>query len=341
MKQLVRISKDELSLLPVRGKYICNADIKRCAKLRARLENNKYKKKNLNLTNGGNKMAEGCNLYSTRSDIKQLKDARNVGQKPGIGKIARDILNTTLTNDRQELMKVLRDKNHPHHKLTQNLLVNSLGKDKVTKQEENRLTGAFLTVLKDHHKFAKAPKYRGHGAKEMKHPYELLSTAALIQREFPTSLGNKLKIYSSDRLDFGQKFGADILVGRGSKVIGIDGKYTNGDSYGVITERQLKSIRSGFNDGQIQEFYFVTNKQFTSGFKGWVEFYNFQIIKEKSYKNQSLEKEFKSLEIELSGNRGDIQNEILKKNDSNLKKLSRKYHIPQIGMCEHVNYEGH
>jgi hypothetical protein len=304
-------------------------------------------------------MAEGCNLYSTRSDIKQLKDARNIGQKPGIGEIARDILNTTLTNDRQEFMNVLRDKNHPHHKITQNLLVNSLGKDKVTKQEENRLPEALLTVLKDHHNphglFAKPQKYRGPGAEEMKHPYELLSTAALIQREVPTSLGNKLKIYSSDRLDFGQKFAshyalttrkkdtfeADTLVGRGSKLIGIDGKYTNSYSYGVITERQLKSIRSGFNDGQIQEFYFVTNKQFTSGFKGWVEFYNFQIIKEKSYKNQSLEKEFKSLEIELSGNRGDIQNEILKKNDSNLKKLSRKYHIPQIGMCEHVNYEEH
>ena len=97
--------------------------------------NNKYKKKNLDLTNGGNKMAEGCNLHLTRPDIKQVEDAINIGQKTDTGKIARDLLNTTLTNDQQEFMKVLRDKNHPYHKLTQNLLVNSLGKDKVTKQE--------------------------------------------------------------------------------------------------------------------------------------------------------------------------------------------------------------
>jgi len=306
-------------------------------------------------------MAEGCNLHLTRPDIKQVKDAINIGQKTDTGKIARDLLNTTLTNDQQEFMKVLRDKNHPYHKLTQNLLVNSLGKDKVTKQEENRLPRALLTVLKDHHNphglFGKPQKYRGPGAEEMKHPYELLSTAALIQKEVTTSLGNKLKISPSDRLDFGQKFAAhyalptikkgtieaDTLVGRGSKLIGIDAKYSKSSLYTNIEERQFKGIRNSFIDGQLQEFYFITNGVFNQKFKDTVSEYNQKIFKDWANEYRTIYRAYnyfsKKEKAELPPeNVLDIDFE---KNGEVVNKLVKKYKIPQIGMCEHVNYEEH
>lgn len=306
-------------------------------------------------------MAEGCNLHLTRPDIKQVEDAINIGQKTDTGKLARDLLNTTLTNDRQEFMKVLRDKNHPYHKLTQNLLVNSLGKDKVTKQEENRLPRALLTVLKDHPNphglFGKPQKYRGPGAEEMKHPYELLSTAALIQKEVTTSLGNKLKIYPSDRLDFGQKFAskqtlttrkkntieADTLVGRGSKLIGIDAKYSKSFVYANIEERQFEGIQNSFRDGQLQEFYFITNGAFNQKFKDTVNEYNQKIFKDWANENRTIYRAYNYFSKAEKDERPpeNVLDIDFEKNGGVVNELVKKYEIPQIGMCEHVNYEEH
>jgi hypothetical protein len=306
-------------------------------------------------------MAEGCNLHLTLPDIEQLKDAINIGQKTDTSKIARDLLNTTLTNNRQEFMNVLRNKNHPCHKLTQNLLVNSLGKDKVTKQEENKLPGALLTVLKDHPDphglFSKPQKYRGPGAEEMRQPYELLSTAALIQKEVTTSLGNKLKIYSSDRLDFGQKFAAhhtlstrkkgtieaDTLVGRGSKLIGIDAKYSKSFVYTNIEEHQFEGIQNSFIDGQLQEFYFITNGVFNQKFKDTVNEYNLKIFKDWANENRRIYRDnnYFSKEEKDKLPPENVLDIDFEKNGGVVNELVKKYEIPQIGMCEHVNYEEH
>ena len=308
-------------------------------------------------------MAEGCNLHLTRSDIKQVEEAINIGQKADTSKIARDLLNTTLKNDRQEFMNVLHDKNYPSHKLTQNILVKSLGENKVTKQEENRLTGALHTVLKDHPNpqglFDKPPEYRGPGAEEMNHPYELLSTAALIQKEITTSLGNKLKIYPTDRLDFGQKFAshyalstrkkgtieADTRIDRGSKVIGIDAKYSKGFVYNLFpeTERQLKGIQNNFRDGQLQEFYFITNGVFHPNFKDKVNEYNQKIFKDRANENRAIYKDYKHLS---KAEKDELPPESVldidfEKNSDVVNELVKKYEIRQIGMCEHVNYEEH
>ncbi len=306
-------------------------------------------------------MAEGCNLHLTRSDIKQVKEAMNIGQKTDTSKIARDLLNTILKNDRQEFMNVLHNKNHPSSKLIQNLLVKSLGENKVTKQEENRLTGALHTILEDHPNpqglFDKPPKYRGPGSEEMNHPYELLSTAVLIQKEITTSLGNKLRIYPTDRLDFGQKFAshyalptikkstieADTRVGRDSKVIGIDAKYSKDFVYNLFpgTERQLKGIQNNFRDEQFQEFYFITNGEFHPDFKNRVDEYNQKIFKDWANENKTIYKDYEYLS---KAEKDKLPPESVLdidfgKNSVIVDKLVKKYEIPQIGMCEHVNYE--
>lgn len=309
----------------------------------------------------GNKMAEGCNLYLTKSDFKQVEEAINKGQKTEASKISREILNATLKNERQEFMNVLSNKNHPSHKLTQELLVKSLGEGKVRKDEENRLAGALHTVLKDHPNpqglFDKPPEYRGPGSEEMNHVYELLSTAALIQKEVITSLGNKLKICPTDRVDFGQKFAshyalstikkgtieADTRIGRGSKVIAIDAKYSKNFVYTgkPDTERQLKGIQNNFRDGQLQEFYFITNGEFHPDFKEKVNEYNQKIFKDRANENRTIYKDYKYLskaeKDELPPE--DVLDIDFEKNSVVVNGLVKKYEIPQIGMCEHVNYE--
>lgn len=311
-------------------------------------------------------MAEGCNLYLTRSDIKQVKKAVDVGQKTEVSKISREILNATFKNERQKFMNVLSNKNHPSHKLTKELLVKSLGEDKVTKSEENRLTDALYTVLKNHPNpqglFKNPPKYRGPGADAMSHPYELLSTAAIIQNEVPTSLGTKLKIYLTDRVDFGQKLAAKyalssrkegtieadtlIEIKRPSErgIIAIDSKYTKGSTYGLKpdSDRQFKGIKNAFNDGQLKEFYFVTNAEFNKDFKDKVDDYNIQIFKEEAERDNKLFKEFENhlIKEERKGYiQEDFKDAYFKNNIDLLNEITQKYKIPQIGLCEKVNYE--
>lgn len=311
-------------------------------------------------------MADGCNLYCTKKDLEQIEKSLKVGNQPEEVKIAMNILNSTLKNNVVGLKGILANPHDLKYKVVQELLVNSLGKNKVTKTEENLLPSALHTVLKDHPNpqglFDAPPKYRGPGTDPMSHPYELLYTAALIQKEVSTSLGKNLKIYSTDRIDFGQKAASnyalstrkkgtiesDTLIHRGYDApIGIDGKYSKDSSYGLKpdTVRQLKGISKAFGDGQLKEFYFVSNVKFEQGFKDKVEEYNFKILENKANDNKPLYNELEKLikdEKNKLPNRDVPKINLIKNNEElnkELKTLAREYEIPQIGLCESVNFE--
>jgi hypothetical protein len=324
-------------------------------------------------------MAEGCNLPATHRDIGQMKEARENGPteeaKESVKKAAGNILNKFLNNNRDGLMTVLNDKTHTQHNLVQNLLVKSLGENQVNKQDENKLSGALYTVLRDHHNpqglFKRAQVYHGPGATEMSQPYELLSSAALIQKEVTTSLGNKLKIYPTDRVDFGQKFAgdrhylrtikkgtieADTLISRNSRIIGIDAKYSRKFLYepwrkeGTPKDlnRQLKGLRNSFKDEQLHEFYFVTNGKFSDKFKNPVYEQNRLIFLDwakeirKSYNYENVSQSEKNeLPPEYVTHRDFIRNINFADYSKEVKDVIDKYKIPQIGLCEHVNYEGY
>ena len=110
----------------------------------------------------------------------------------------------------------------------------------------------------------------------MQHGGELLTAAAIIQKGgIYTSLGNKLKIYQTDTIGFGQIFAskyalstikantieADTLINRKENYIGIDTKYSKiSNIYSAIHEldRQLKGMKNCYRSGELHEFYFVS-----------------------------------------------------------------------------------
>lgn len=321
-------------------------------------------------------MAEGCNLYNTYSNYKQIEGTIKIGPESEAKEIARnsasDLLKIALETHRSEFIKSLNDKNHPYYELTKDLLIKSLGENKVKKHEEDKLPSALHTILKDHPDpqglFIKPPKHRGPGSTKMSHPYELLSSAALTQREVTSSLGNKLKIYPSDRLHFGQKFAsnyalstrnkntfeADTIIQRGnfvdgsSKIIGIDAKYTAKSAYEMIEKsdtepdlvRQLKGIQKGFWDKQLDEFYFVSNVKFGGKFKTLVNDYNYKIFKDniKEFRKSYKDKNTSQMEIDALPHKDELYIDF-QKDEKKIKELVDKYGIPQIGLCENVNYE--
>lgn len=315
-------------------------------------------------------MADGCNLHLIPKDAHQMEDTRKIGRIEEAKKASRDmasnVLKSRLNNNRDEFLKILYDKNHIQFNLVKELLIKSLSEgvtSRVSNQEENKLPGALYTVLADHHNppglFEKAPTARGPGSKKMSHPYELLSTAALIRKEATSSIGKKLRIYPTDKLGFGLKFAndyalttkgentfeADTLLYRDpNKVIGIDAKYTKSHSVRVkygknSTENELSGIQKGFRDGQLHEFYFVSNVEFHYKFKELVEKYNQEIFKSelkelrKSHKYAFTDAEKSALppkdKLYIDFN----------KDREKVNELITKYDIPQIGICEYVNYE--
>lgn len=313
-------------------------------------------------------MAEGCNLHLTLSDVNKIEATRNIGEEVDAKKaknISRELLKCSLKNNSQEFRRVLNDKNHPAYKTAKELLIKALGEGRVTKEEENKLPDALHLILKDHPNpqglFEEPPVHRGPGSDPMSHPYELLCTAALIQKEVVTSLGNSLKIDPKDRIDFGEKFAShyalstkkkntgesDFLIYKEAKEIGIDAKYTKGSKYTVKPDfpRQLDAIRSAFSDAQLHEFYFVTNAQFHSDFKKMVDNTNAKIIQDRAKANNEIYKDFKDIttdEKEIVDALEIIRN-LDFYNDGDRKtinELVQKHDIPQIGICEHVNFEG-
>jgi hypothetical protein len=310
-------------------------------------------------------MAEGCNLHLTLSDVNKIEAARNIGERVDAKNISRELLKCSLKNNVQEFRRVLNDKNHLAYKTVKELLIKALGEGKITKEEEDKLPDALHLILKDHPNpqglFEAPPVHRGPGSDPMSHPYELLCAAALIQREVPTSLGNSLKIYSEDRIDFGEKFAShyalstkkkgtgesDILIYRKEekKEIGIDAKYTKGSIYDVKLDlpRQLNAIKSAFSDKQLDEFYFITNVQFDSDFKKMVDNTNAKIIRDWAEHNNQIYKDFKDITTdkkEIADASEIIRNLDFHNHRKEINELTEKYDIPQIGICERVNFEG-
>ena len=157
-----------------------------------------------------------------------------------------------------------------------------------------------------------APDYYGKGAtglvNGLRHPtrgdalaYEILATAALMEKEFP-SVGapENLRIYPTDRADYHIKLEAsykhvpleyldqpkrgtveaDLFVHRPrgpfetDKIIGVDFKHSRGNVYDNYDLEQLKGIRVALQAGEIHEFCFVSNVAFSQGFKDRIEAVN-------------------------------------------------------------------
>lgn len=318
-------------------------------------------------------MADGCNLYFTEKDLTDVEKSIDNKKVIDEGKFAANALDCLVKNDHADFLKVLENKSDPRNRIVQELLEKSLSNGKLTQDDEWNLSKALNTVLHFQKNiqglFENPPKHRGPGADSMKHGGELLTTAALIQKgKIQTVNGNILYINKNDdTIAFGQKFPAkhtmstlkrgtieaDSLIARdrgllgGHDLIAIDTKYSKSSTtYGVKSSkdfhRQLEGIRNNFSDGNLQEFYFVSNVKFTSGFKCRVNEYNIKIFKDRleidsemrSIFNKYLTVEEKETYIPQKFESFDFE-----KNPIALIQAAKDYKIPQIELCEEVNYQ--
>jgi len=318
-------------------------------------------------------MADGCNLYFTEKDIDQVEKSLEKGREIDEIKTASNILNGRIINNVDDFKNILANKDDPRNKIVQELLEKSLSNGKLTQDDEWKLSKALNTVLHFQKNiqglFENPPKHRGPGADSMKHGGELLTTAALIQKgKIQTLNGNTLYISKTDdTIAFGQKFPAkhtmpthkrgtieaDTLIARdrgllgGHDLIAIDTKYSKSSTtYGVKSSkdfnRQLEGIRNNFSDGNLQEFYFVTNVKFSSGFKNGVNEYNIKIFKDRLEQDSEMRNSFNkylTTQERESYIPTKFENFDFSKNPSALIQAAKDYKVPQIELCEEVNYQ--
>ena len=156
-----------------------------------------------------------------------------------------------------------------------------------------------------------APGKLGHKTKGAGFAYELLGTAALINRESKAeNTGVSLKIYSTDRIDLGIKLQAsypfaykelpsqpkrgtteaDLFISRpmgildgGHKNIGVDFKHSmNSGAYsGVISTSDIDGRKIALMTGEIDEFHYATNGTFRESVTKAIDKANLEIIDEK------------------------------------------------------------
>ena len=314
-------------------------------------------------------MADGCNLYFTENDLKDVEKSIENRKVIDEKRFAANALDSLLKRDAGILSDILNNQEDPKHKQIQNLLEKSLSNGQLIKEDEWKLSKALSTILdikKDPQGlFSKAPPYRGTRSTAMQHGAELLTTAAIVQECVYSTTGKKLyidKIY--DTIGFGQKLPAkytlaktieaDTVIARdrnifgGYDLIGIDTKYSKtSTTYGIKDrddfERQLQGVRYNFKDGNLQEFYFVSNVKFSQIFKEVVQEYNIKIFNDRMKSDISLRKEAgKQL------NPGEAINYIpegYSKMDFNKDRTAFERtiqncpHVPQIQICENVSFK--
>ncbi len=283
------------------------------------------------------------------------------------------------------LMKILANPNDVGYRRVREALAHVTGgKGKMTEKEFAALPEAFRIVLKDHPDamglFKKAPSERAPGMSPVNQHYEVLSAAALKMKEVKTTSNKSLAIYNTDRVDFGIKMAkghaqpkqhgtieADILIHRPAdpfglteKIIGVDAKYAKGinKKYEIISQnhlkdfrRQLDGVRNNLNNGNLQEYHFVTNKEFGSTFKQEVEKTNLQMVKDyidrhnQQFRSGDAARDLNYLTPEeksaMPGGRVD-PNKLggLSEYSDAVRNFADRYDINQIEISEHVQYPG-
>ena len=309
-------------------------------------------------------MADGCNLYFTERDLLNVEKSIDNRKVIDETKFAGNALNALLKNDPDKFINVLWDLKDPKHSIVQNLLTKSLSHGQLIKDDEWNLSKALNTVLdiqKDPQGlFEKPPKYRGPRSSSMQHGAELLTTAAIIQQSVYSTSGKKLYIDKTwDTIGFGQKLPAkytlsntieaDTVIARetnifgGYDLIGIDTKYSRTSlTYGIISERQLEGIRNNFRTNNLQEFFFVSNVQFSNGFKERVHDYNIKIFQDRLEFDNDLRIEFGNhlnSEERKTYIPDNFEHFDFYKNPTALVETAKEYGVPQIELCEEVVFK--
>ncbi len=315
-------------------------------------------------------MADGCNLYFTAEDLKDVERSIEAKKVVDEKKFAGTAMNCLLKKNPDKLIEVLLNTKDPKHDIIQNLLVKALSNGQLAREDEWNLSIALKTVLNFQNDpqglFEKPPASRGPRSSAMQHGAELLTTAAIVQKSYYSTTGKKLfidKVF--DTIGFGQKLPAkytlsktieaDTVIARdtnifgGYDLIGIDTKYSKTSStYGIKDrehfERQIEGVRFNFKDGNLQEFYFVSNVKFSPEFKKGVQDCNIKIFNDMMKNDVSLRKEAgKDLHPEEAKNyipEEYSRIDFYKDRIAFEQVIKNCPHVPQIQICEDVTFKG-
>ena len=315
----------------------------------------------------------GCTLnYTDRDHAQAMKSLGHRSDLIKTDKVKQEKIRSALNQaSSKRFVAILSDPKDPAYWLVSNHLSKSI-QSRMTEAELKKLPEAFCAILKKQPDamglFEKAPLHRGPGTSAVQHHYEIFSAAALISGSYRTARGNALSIGLGDRVDFGIKFAggyaqpkrygtieADILVSKGSllneKTVAIDAKYSETGNYGAHQkdlQRQLDGIKTGFRDGKIDEFCFVTNGEFGNKFKDMVKEENLKItldyarLHNRLYHDEKhgIDKEYLTKEEKKNIPAGKIPENFFREYNEEVKKFAVQYEIPQIDLCQHVKFPG-
>ena len=315
----------------------------------------------------------GCTLnYTAKDHVQTMKSlGKRVSTNEPLNKARREKIRAALNRTSSEtLQTILSNPNHPAYGSVSRLLAKSVGQN-MTQAELQKLPEAFSTILKKQPNamgiFEKGPSHRGPGATAVQHHYEIFSAAALISGSYRTARGKVLSIGPGDRVDFGMKFAsgyaqpkrygtieADILVNKSffmnNKIVAIDCKFSENGIFGAKDglQRELDGVRTGFRDGKIDEFCFVTNGIFGEGFKEKVQAENLEIARDYARRHnrlyqdekQGIDRGYLTEEEKKSIPPGKIPESFFREGNEKVKEFVNRYDIPQIDMCQHVKYPG-
>ncbi|MEK9148766.1 MAG: hypothetical protein AAB267_01825 [Candidatus Desantisbacteria bacterium] len=272
-------------------------------------------------------MADGCNLYLSEKDFKQITDSLN-NQK--IGEIAdsvKSVMEGFTKGMTEKVTYPLSNPNHPAHKVfSAYVLRNAVGNQSIPDTYKRELPKAVADIVKINPtvlglvKPARnwgqttsidAPGKLGHKTRGAGFAYEILGTAALINKESKAkNTGVILKIHSTDRPDLGFKLQAsypfadkelptqpkrgtteaDLFITRptsifdgGDKNIGVDFKHSmnSGEYSGPIRTSDIDGRKIALMTGEIHEFHYVTNGTFSKTVKETIDKANSEILDKK------------------------------------------------------------
>jgi len=306
-------------------------------------------------------MADGCNLYTTENDLKQIENSINSGFENNGKNSARDYLKNFSINE-AIFMKALSNTRSIEYKIINSALREAFRGD-LTDEDQNNLPEALFTVINAMPNtpglFQSISKPRGYKSSRMQHAGELVITAGLIQKgKIETSLSNSLIIDKNNlQIVFGQKFPsnfissvntieADILLYLKHDDIGIDAKYSKSSThYGIKNEysfnKQLEGIRNCFSDGSLKQYLFVSNVKFSIPFIEKINNYNLLIFQD--VLSNDIDK-MNEIELyckdEVNGSLLSASIGVLSSifEPTKLNSVAQKYNIPQIDYCENIAF---
>lgn len=163
---------------------------------------------------------DGCNLYETEADHKQILKSLREGLPTNVSEeVMRDKKPMMMAAASGRLLEILEDPARRGHKAISEFICRRIaGNEAIPENYKRELPSAIAKIIRHTPDsigfFMHAPKYYGKGAtglvNGLRHPtrgdalaYEILATATLMEEEFPAvNAPSSLRIYPVDRGDY-------------------------------------------------------------------------------------------------------------------------------------------